>query len=104
MHQKPIRIFLKGQAKHRYEQLDQTLLASFNRLADILKINPQYGDPLSKRLIPIELKKRGITNLYRLELPHFWRMLYTIEGSEKEIFVFVVCIMSHKEYDRFFGY
>ena len=108
---KEVKVFMKGQAKESYlllkDQTDkesQSLLNSINRTTEILKSNPQYGDPISKRLIPNSLIKEGIQNLYRLELSNFWRMLYTIEGNKIEILVFVLKIMNHKEYDKLFGY
>ncbi len=45
-----------------------------------------------------------IQNLYRLELSNYWRMLYTIEGSRVEIFLFVLNIVDHKDYNKLFGY
>ena len=108
---KEVRVFMKGQAKESYLLLKsrtdkeaQSLLNSINRVTEILKSNPQYGDPISKRLIPSSLIKEGIQNLYRVELSNFWRMLYTIEGNKIEILVFVLKIMNHKEYDKLFVY
>ena len=106
---KDVKVFMKGQAKESYlilkDQTDkesQSLLNSINRTTEILKSNPQYGDPISKRLIPKSLIKEGIQNLYRIELSNFWRMIYTIEGTKIEILVFVLKIMNHKEYDKLF--
>ena len=80
------------------------MLNSINRTTEILKSNPQFGDPVPKRLIPKSLVKEEIQNLYRVELSNFWRMLYTIEGNKVEILVVVLKIMNHKEYDKLFGY
>jgi hypothetical protein len=42
---------------------------------ELLKENIHYGQPIAKKLIPVEYKtKYGITNLFRVELPNFWRM------------------------------
>ena len=108
---KEVKVFMKGQAKDSYLSLKsrtdkeaQTLLNSINRVTEILKNNPQYGDPIPKRLIPSSLIKEGIQNIYRIELSNYWRMLYTIEGTQIEILVFVLKIMDHKEYDKLFGY
>lgn len=49
-------------------------------------------------------KQYNVANLWRVELAHFWRMLYTIKGNDQEVVCFVVDILSHKEYDRVFGY
>jgi len=108
---KEVRVFMKGQAKESYillkgqtDKESQSLLNSIDRVKGILKSNPQFGDPIPKRLIPKSLIKENIQNLYRVELSNFWRMLYTIEGTQVEILVFVLKIMDHKEYDKFFGY
>jgi len=78
---------------------DPSLLRSIERAFDLLSDDSQYGDPIAKRLIPIEVQ-----NLYRIELAHFWRMLYTIESDGNDITIFVLFIVDHKEYDRLFGY
>lgn len=108
---KEVRVLLKGQAKDCFIELkkrndkeSQSLLRSIERVRDILIDNPQYGDPLRKELIPESLKKQGITNLYRVELSNFWRMLYTIEGTRVEIFLFVLNIIDHPTYNKIFGY
>ncbi len=108
---KEIKIFLKGQAKEIYFELrtkkdkqSQIILRSLKRTKQILRQNPQYGQPLSKKLIPKELLKLNITNLYRIELPNFWRIIYTIEGNRIEILLFIIKIVNHKEYNKLFGY
>jgi len=108
---KEIRIFLKGQAKDAYLELkkrddkeSQSLLNSIERIKGILKENPQFGDPIAKKLIPKSLMSIGIQNLYRVELSNYWRMLYTIEGNKVEIFLFILNIVDHKDYNKLFGY
>jgi len=108
---KEIRVFLKGQAKESFLELkkrddkeSQSLLNSIKRIINLLKENPQFGDPIAKRLIPIKFKQQGIQNLYRVELSNYWRLLYTLEGTKVEIFAFVLNIVEHKEYDKLFGY
>jgi len=94
---KEVRVLLKGQAqesfltlKKRDDKEAQTILHSIERIINILKTNPQYGSPIAKNLIPWHFKEQGITNLYHVELSHFWRMLYTLEGNRVEIFAFIV--------------
>ena len=70
-------------------------------------MNPHYGIPIEKRLIPQEYKtKYGITNLFRVELSNFWRMLYTMTNDEMEveIIAFVLDITDHGIYDKKFHY
>ena len=108
---KEVRVFLKGEAKESYltllKRTDKEalmILSSFNRIKEILKENPQFGDPISKNRIPNEFKRLGINNLYRVELSNYWRALYTIEGNKVEILLFVLSISNHKEYNKIFGY
>lgn len=108
---KEIKIFLKGQAKEIYLELktkkdkeSKIILKSLNRLKEILKQNPQYGQPIAKKLIPQKLLRLGITNLYRIELPNFWRLIYTIEGNKIEILLFILNIINHKKYNKLFKY
>ena len=108
---KEVRIFLKGQAKEKYVELQNNsnaeskiILNSFERVKDILINNPQYGNPIKKELIPKQFKNLGIQNLYRVELANFWRVLYTIEGNNIEILIFVMTLSDHKAYDKILGY
>ena len=82
---------------------EKTLLKSIKQKIEFIKENPQYGNPLSKKLIPNEYKiKYGITNLFRVELPNFWRMLYTLtEGESKiEVISFILDIINHPDYNK----
>jgi|SRR3989344_6991074 len=108
---KEVRIFLKGQAKDNYLELkrrddkeSQSILNSIERLKGILKDNPQFGDPIAKKLIPKSFIDLGVQNLYRVELSNYWRMIYTLEGNKIEIFLFVLNIVDHKNYNKLFGY
>jgi hypothetical protein len=85
----------------------RTFLNAVRKKIALIKVNPHYGDSIPKRLIPKEYAvKYGVNNLFRVELPKYWRMLYTLtEGeSQIEIVAFVLEIMDHKKYDRRFGY
>ena len=108
---KEVRILLKGQAKEAYIELkkrtdkeSKSILNSIERIKSRLKKNPQFGNPIKKELIPKELKKLGIKNLYRTELSDYWRLLYSIAGNKVEILIFVLKIFDHKKYNKLFGY
>ena len=108
---KKVRIFLKDQAKESYIKLkkrndkeSQSILNSIERIKEILKQNPQHGNPINKKLIPKQFIKLNIKNLYRVELSNYWRMLYTIEGNNIEIYLFILTIADHKDYNKLFGY
>lgn len=114
---KPVRIIFLGDAKEAYDKLilaveaqtksreenteDMQLLRSINQKSEFIRQDPFYGDNIPKRLIP---KGYNVSNLWRVQLCNFWRMLYTIKGGRIEIICFIVDIMSHKDYDKKFGY
>ena len=83
------------------------IFQAFQQKKELVKANKHYGEPISKSKIPLKFKaKYGITNLFWVELPHFWRFLYSLtEGdSEIEIVAFVLDILDHKKYNKLFGY
>jgi len=116
MNKKEIKIILSSEAREVYEHLnreapnsktERTLLRSIQQKIEFIKQNPHYGNPISKKLIPRDYNiKYGNINLFRIELPNFWRMLYTLsEGETKvEIIAFVLDIINHSDYNRKFGY
>ena len=88
-------------------KIERSILTAIHKKSEFIKANPHYGDPVAKRLMPKEyVQKYEITNLFRVELPNFWRMLYTLTDgeSEIEIIAFVLDVISHKKYDKKFGY
>ena len=113
---KEVRVILSPEAEEVYEYLNREaphsktesmILRAIEKKKNLIKENVHYGDPVAKRLIPKEYKiKYGVTNLFRVELPNYWRMLYTLtEGETKvEIIAFVLDIIDHKEYNKKFGY
>lgn len=113
---KSIRIVLSKDAKEVYDYLnklssvskrERMILKAINYKLELIKNNFQYGDPVAKNLIPEEYKQKyGNINLFRVELPDFWRMLYTAtEGSSQvEIVAFVLDILNHKDYNKKFRY
>jgi len=113
---KIIRIKLSPEAEEVYKHLnreapnsktERMILKAINQKVELIKSNPHYGDAVSKKLFPEEYRKKyGITNLFRVKLPAFWRMLYTLTDGENEveIIAFVLDVIDHKEYDKKFGY
>ena len=113
---KQVRLILSPEAEEVYKYLNEqaetsknekTILNAINKKVELIKANIHYGDPISKKLIPEEYKQKyGITNLFRVELPKYWRMLYTLTNNdtEVEIIAFVLDIIDHKDYDKKFGY
>lgn len=72
---------------------------------DILE-NAFCGIQFPKDLIPKEyIKKYGINNLWKYNLPDAWRLLYTITTPNKiEIISVVLDWMNHKDYERLFKF
>ena len=113
---KTIRVILSPEAKEVYKYLNQqspnskherTILKAVNNKIELIKINIHFGNPIAKGKIPPDYKtKYNITNLFRVELPHYWRMLYTLTegGTEIEIVAFVLDIFDHKDYNKKFRY
>lgn len=112
---KKVRIKLSPEAEEVYKyinaqaptsKLERMILNAINQKIELIKANPHYGDGIPKKLIPKEcMVKYGVTNLFRAELPNFWRMLYTLTAEgEIEIIAFILDIIDHKTYSKKFGY
>lgn len=113
---KIVRVKLSPEAEEVYKHLNEEapaskrermILKAVNQKVELIKTNPHYGDPIRKDKIPEEYKQKyTVTNLFRVELPAFWRMLYTLADgeSEIEIIAFVLDVIDHKDYNKKFGY
>lgn len=113
---KTTKVILSPEAEEVYNYLnkealnsktERMILKAVNQKIQLIKSNFQYGEPIAKDLIPVEYKaKYTVTNLFRVELPNFWRMLYsaTQGGTNLEIVAFVLDIISHPDYNKKFGY
>ena len=108
---KTIRIKLSPEAEEVYNYLNKEvaeveksgkkrtpevqIFQAFEQKKELIKANKHYGEPIAKSKIPAKFKiQYGITNLFWVELPHYWRFLYSLtEGdSEIEIVAFVLDI------------
>ncbi len=70
-----------------------------------LKRDREAGKRIPKRLIPREYSvKYAVTNLWKINLDRYWRMIYTIVGDEIRIVSIIIEVLNHKKYDRKFGY
>ena len=113
---KYVRVILTPEAADAYynftrkaldSKQEEVILNAFLQKVELLKENVHYGQPIAIKLIPAEYKtKYGITNLFRVELSNFWRMLYTLTAGNSgiEIIVLVLDRINHKKYDKKFGY
>ena len=95
---KYVRVVLTPEAADAYHNFlskasdskkEEVILNAFLQKVELLKENVHYGQPIAKKLIPAEYKtKYGITNLFRVELPNFWRMLYTLTAGSSGIEIY----------------
>jgi len=113
---KKVRVILSPEAEEVFKYLNEqaplskneaTILKAVNKKVELIKDNIHYGDHIEKKKIPKEyITKYDIKNLFRVELPNYWRMLYTLTNGESqvEIIAFVLDLIDHDEYDKKFGY
>lgn len=113
---KTVRAIFSPEAEEVYKYLNEqtqssknasAILTAINKKIELIKANVHYGNPVAKALIPEEYKiKYGVTNLFRVELPKFWRMLYTLTDgdTEIEIVAFILDVIDHEKYNKKFGY
>ncbi len=109
---KNVKVILSPEAEEVYKYLNQqspnskvekSILNAFNKKVELIKFNVHYGDSIKKDQIPEKYKtKYDVNNLFRVELPNFWRMYYTLTDDENqvEIIAFVLDILDHKKYDK----
>ena len=118
--QKTIKVAIRGGALVEFDKLNkivgneiakgitsskhQTLYNAIKQKIEFLKINPYYGIQIQKRKIPKNYTEVIAKNLWKINLPGAWRMIYTIRGNEIEVISFVLDIFDHTEYGRQFGY
>lgn len=96
---------LRGILKEKNSKFHRQLLIAIERAKDNLLIDSHYGIQIKKKFIPNELIKRySIINLWKINLPNHWRMIYTITGNELEIISILLEFMDHKDYNKLFGY
>ncbi|MFH1521262.1 MAG: hypothetical protein ABID61_06460 [Candidatus Micrarchaeota archaeon] len=114
---RPVKVILLDQAKIQFEELNRIageqhvngisnsdeiqLLKSIKQKSELLKTNPTYGDKIPRELIP---KNLNVSNLFRVELTGYWRMLYALDGNQIEIVAFILYLINHPTYNKLFGY
>ena len=118
---KEVRVVIVGDAKDAYEKLNevvgmeisesitssfnQTLFNAIKQKIDLLKQNPEFGMHIPKDRIPRDYTiNYDATNLWKVDLPKAWRMIYTLRGSEVEILTIILDLFDHKEYEKKFRY
>ncbi|MFH0836264.1 MAG: hypothetical protein V1834_03830 [Candidatus Micrarchaeota archaeon] len=122
-------IKLLGEAKEEYLKLQetvrkeiekgiassfhQTLLKSIDSKIELLKANYDYGIQIPKKQIPRKYQiEYEVTNLWKVDLSGYWRMIYTLKQPQREqteveiitIWLDVLDVIDHPKYDKIFGY
>jgi len=70
-----------------------------------IKAEADCGTAISKKLIPKQyIRKYGIDNLYKYNLPNAWTLLYSLGKKGIGIIAIILEWCSHKEYERIFRY
>ena len=81
------------------------LYDSLNRVFDALKKDPFCGIKIPHMLWPKDyVRKYGMDNLWKYDLPDGWRLVYTVRADQITILTVVLEWFDHKEYERRFGY
>ena len=112
---KTVRIILSPEAEEVYKYLNEEapnsktermILNALNKKMELIKANIHFGAPIAKKIIPKEYQEKyHVTNLFRVELPLFWRMLYTLTDNDAvEIIAFILDILDHPKYNKKFSY
>jgi aromatic ring-opening dioxygenase LigB subunit len=90
-----------SKTKPTYEQL----LNSINTAIRNLKSNPYVGNLIPRKYLTKKaITLYGTNKIFRIELVGYWRMLYTVVGSEAEVIAFILEYMDHDRYNKLFDY
>lgn len=129
MIKRKVSVKLLGDAKEEYLKLrqivklekskgikksfNQTLFRGVEEKIGILKNSCDYGTQIPKKQIPKKyFEQYEVTNLWKIGLPDFWRMIYTLKQPQREIsevdiidiWLDVLDIIDHNKYNKIFGY
>ncbi|MDD3159583.1 MAG: hypothetical protein PHQ98_01280 [Candidatus ainarchaeum sp.] len=93
--------------------IHQTLLKSIESKFELLKTNYDYGIQIPKKNFPKKyIELFNITNLWKIDLPNYWRMIYTLNQQQRDqteieiitIYLDVLDIIDHNKYNKIFRY
>tara|TARA_Y100000310_G_C20186742_1_gene580638 strand:- start:79 stop:456 length:378 start_codon:yes stop_codon:yes gene_type:complete len=118
---KKVSIELKDNALEAYNELNErigeqrekgietseeiTLWNGIQKAFDLIETNPFYGRNAKKNQIPdYYIRKYDTSNLFIVNLPSYWRMVYTLESDKVEIIAFILDIFDHKDYNKRFKF
>lgn len=91
---------------HKLQNSNKSLFRQITVALNNIKSNAFCSTNIPKRLIPKEWKK--YSNLWKYDLSGRWRLFYTVAPPDAQGGILVLAIvldwMSHKDYERLFGY
>lgn len=102
--------FVNNNLKKSFENLkkiskDKNLSKWLKRAFEDIEKNPFCGIQIPRKIIPKEyIKKYGIKNVFKYNLPNAWRLIYSLEKEEIFIVAIVLEWFPHKQYERRFKY
>lgn len=101
-------VFISDELEKNFLDLDgkDPIKKAMIRAIKDLQQNAFFGIHVPKRLIPKEyVKKYGINNLWKYDLPKGWRLLYTVTAeNEVELISAILEWFNHKDYEKRFKY
>jgi Txe/YoeB family toxin of Txe-Axe toxin-antitoxin module len=112
LNQKPVLVvFSESKLQHQFELLqigtfqDKELYQGIQRTIDEMKDDPACGIKIPKKLWPKTYQREyNITNLWKYNLTHGWRLIYTIKQDEIRIINIILEWFDHKAYEKRFKY
>jgi len=91
----------KGIDKSFYQQL----LKAIDKETDNLKTDPQQGIHIPHRYITKKVfEKYRTKDLWKVNLPDHWRMIYTLTGTKIEVIALILDMTDHDKYNKLFDY
>ncbi len=103
--------FIDGKLFDAFKQLQSgcteeiNLAGSLQRAIDCLKADSCCGIKIPRANWPkAYVQKYGVTNLWKYDLPHGWRLVYTIVGDDVEVISVILEWFGHGGYEKRFGY
>ncbi len=87
--------------KSEFQELCRHLASAFKEIEK----KPSCGLAVSKNLIPkTYIRKYGINNLFKYDLPAGWRLLYSLDKDGIEVIAIILEWLNHKGYEKRFKY
>ncbi|MFW5847179.1 MAG: hypothetical protein ACOCUU_03420 [Nanoarchaeota archaeon] len=106
---KPSKVkFISKELEKKFNSLDEhdPIKKGIKKAIKNLKEEAFSGLQIPKRLFPKEyIKKFGINNLWKYDLPKAWRLIYTLNREgEVELITAILDWFDHKSYEKKFKY